>query len=181
MSEAARRRRYSTALGYLTALCGPVVLFPEKQPTAYSYNGVVLPKLPEWDKTVYPYAVIYYQKNKVISTNQSYEAVFLQHPGTVNGDFGTARLKHIYLPEETAALGRSLESPVMDNDWNELHDESISTNNGEPYISIGDTAAQKFEMVWSNFPIRYRTANDDAGIAVGDIYLAASEPIPVYE
>lgn len=57
MSEAAKRR-YSTALGYLTSLCGPVVSFPSTQPTAYSYNGVVLPKLPEWDKTVYPYAWI---------------------------------------------------------------------------------------------------------------------------
>ena len=25
----------------------------------YSYNGVVLPKLPEWDKETYPYAFIY--------------------------------------------------------------------------------------------------------------------------
>ena len=29
-----------------------------KKLVGYSYNGVVLPKLPEWDKTVYPYAVI---------------------------------------------------------------------------------------------------------------------------
>ena len=28
------------------------------EPVAYSYNGVVLPKLPEWDKETYPYAVI---------------------------------------------------------------------------------------------------------------------------
>lgn len=26
----------------------------------YLYNGVRLPKLPEWDKTVYPYAVVLY-------------------------------------------------------------------------------------------------------------------------
>lgn len=28
------------------------------EPVAYLYNGVRLPKLPEWDRTVYPYAVI---------------------------------------------------------------------------------------------------------------------------
>jgi hypothetical protein len=30
----------------------------EKQPTAYLYNGVRLPALPEWDKETYPYACI---------------------------------------------------------------------------------------------------------------------------
>lgn len=29
-----------------------------KQPVAYLYNGVRLPKLPEWDRVAYPYAVI---------------------------------------------------------------------------------------------------------------------------
>lgn len=29
-----------------------------KEPVAYSYNGTILPKLPEWDKTKYSYAVI---------------------------------------------------------------------------------------------------------------------------
>lgn len=29
------------------------------EPVAYLYNGVRLPKLPEWDKTAYPYAVLY--------------------------------------------------------------------------------------------------------------------------
>ena len=45
-------------MAYLLAQCAPPLKLPDKQPTAYSYNGVVLPKLPEWDKTVYPYAVI---------------------------------------------------------------------------------------------------------------------------
>jgi hypothetical protein len=30
----------------------------KKQPIAYSYNGVILPALPEWDREMYPYAVI---------------------------------------------------------------------------------------------------------------------------
>ena len=32
----------------------------KKTPVAYLYNGVRLPGLPEWDKTVYPFAVIVY-------------------------------------------------------------------------------------------------------------------------
>lgn len=31
----------------------------KKQPVAYLYNGVRLPKLPEWDQEMYPYACIY--------------------------------------------------------------------------------------------------------------------------
>ena len=34
-----------------------------KEATMYSYNGVVLPKLPEWDKTKYPYAVMFFTSN----------------------------------------------------------------------------------------------------------------------
>ena len=30
----------------------------ERQPISYSYNGVILPKLPEWDREKYPYAVL---------------------------------------------------------------------------------------------------------------------------
>ena len=30
----------------------------QKEPVAYLYNGVRLPKLPEWDKTAYPYAAL---------------------------------------------------------------------------------------------------------------------------
>ena len=29
-----------------------------REPIAYSYNGVILPKLPEWDSETYPYAMI---------------------------------------------------------------------------------------------------------------------------
>ena len=29
------------------------------EPIAYSYNGTVWPALPEWDKTTYPYAILY--------------------------------------------------------------------------------------------------------------------------
>ena len=47
IDKAPVRNLLSHVLGYLAALCGPVLSMPEKQPTAYSYNGVVLPKLPE--------------------------------------------------------------------------------------------------------------------------------------
>ena len=42
-----------------------------KTPDGYSYNGVQLPKLPEWDKEMYPYAVISYREG----INQYYLSV----------------------------------------------------------------------------------------------------------
>lgn len=36
----------------------PLPLNTGKKIVAYSYNGTVLPKLPEWDREMYPYAVI---------------------------------------------------------------------------------------------------------------------------
>ena len=40
-------------------LCIPERPVRKKVPIAYSYNGTILPKLPEWDRSVYPYAVMF--------------------------------------------------------------------------------------------------------------------------
>ena len=39
------------------------VVRESREPIAYSYNGTVLPPLPEWDKEVYPYAYITYKSS----------------------------------------------------------------------------------------------------------------------
>lgn len=45
--------------GLALGLAGkPLEFAPKKEPVAYLYNGVRLPKLPEWDRVAYPYAVI---------------------------------------------------------------------------------------------------------------------------
>lgn len=45
-------------MGIILGLCAPPAPQIPGEPIAYSYNGVVLPKLPEWDRSVYPYACI---------------------------------------------------------------------------------------------------------------------------
>ena len=46
----------SAVMGLIMRLCKP---FPKQsEPVAYLYNGVRLPKLPEWDRGAYPYAYI---------------------------------------------------------------------------------------------------------------------------
>ena len=48
----------SFANGFLCGLMGKGVLRGNKEPVAYLYNGVRLPKLPEWDRESYPYAYL---------------------------------------------------------------------------------------------------------------------------
>jgi hypothetical protein len=44
--------------GFCLGICGKPLPLVQKTPIGYSYNGVILPKLPEWDREAYPYAVI---------------------------------------------------------------------------------------------------------------------------
>lgn len=47
--------------GYALGICGkPLPFSTKKEPVAYLYNGVRLPKLPEWDRETYPYAYLLY-------------------------------------------------------------------------------------------------------------------------
>ena len=48
----------SSVMGLLLGQFSSPLPMAQKEPVAYLYNGVVLPKLPEWDKETYPYAVI---------------------------------------------------------------------------------------------------------------------------
>lgn len=128
---------------------------------SYLYNGVELPALPEWDKTVYPYAVIMRAKDY-----EQYPSAFegeyylicsvskfvFTHPsfnqyGGIDVDKGTA-LMSLYTPTEGDI---NWQSPQMVT-WDKGFTEDI------------------VDYVWCNPEI----SRED-----GTIYLAASDPIPV--
>ena len=153
MSEAAKRKR-STALGYLTALCGPVLSMPEKQPTAYSYNGVVLPKLPEWDKTVYPYAVIC----EVVFWG-GYYLYFLDRQAAILG---------MRFPNEFVGVEYRCEKGGTEWEYQRDGEFSSSSDNG-----YANGMAR-----WSNYDLYFKADLEEYG---GTLYLESSEPIPVYE
>ena len=54
----------SHVLGIVLALIQKALSPIRKQPTAYLYNGVQLPPLPEWDREMYPYAAILCNESK---------------------------------------------------------------------------------------------------------------------
>ena len=123
----------------------PIPIYNE--PVNYLYNGVKLPKLPEWDKTVYPYAVIinlYFGAGTYVRFLPSVEYETMS-----NGNWG---LK---------VSSDSLYSELTNGEWG-----VVSSKGNDSYIAVGEL------FCWASFDI----TNAD-----GSVYLAASEPIPVYE
>lgn len=136
---------------------------PEKTPTSYSYNGVVLPKLPEWDREKYPYAVI----------GSTYKTIWVS--GVPAGTryvfvvFKSTRYK-------SASGGGffftvpAIEWVYYNNEWVKCkeftEDNSTESDDGTYFSSI------MYGPDWADHDVY----NSD-----GTLYLAASEPTPVYE
>ena len=111
----------------------------------YSYNGVTLPALPEWDKETYPYA-------------------YIGHPGTTSPNTDTYRLAFAKV-----AL-------------------SVTVGDGYAYVSALNTIEYDLvDGVWTEASYTLYSANpiwsntDILSKADSTVYLAASEPVPVYE
>ena len=131
----------------------PTIPMPiyENAPAVYLYNGVQLPPLPEWDMASYPYAII-----TTAMTGSSYNLRFYK---TVNYFSSTANLLYF------GGDGNNVSVPCVgcsmtkyDAIWGELRTFD-NQNSSVP------------KAIWSNFDMEYE----------GTLYLAASEPIPVYE
>jgi hypothetical protein len=131
----------------------------EKVPIAYSYNGVVLPKLPEWDRERYPYAVIGGGMN---SASRGYRLYLTTtRPFAKQGD----TMIHI------TAMGVYFKyfSKIQDGIYGEWIDDGTSEIEDGEFFPIYDAVGG---TIWTNTDI----LNED-----GTVYLAASYPVPVYE
>ena len=119
----------------------------------YSYNGTILPALPEWDKETYPYASIAY-----ISPTSNYYINCTTAQTVISSD-GTAQIAVEDL--------KTYEFKLSDDGlkWEYFTQNSYSAN--QTIISV-----MYVNDPWTNYDI----LNAD-----GTVYLAASEPIPVYE
>jgi hypothetical protein len=117
----------------------------EKEPIAYLYNGVQLPPLPEWDREMYPYAVL---TNIVgsYSLELYYDNVLYHKDGVV------------YFKQDITILRSFLDKDTTQ--WGDFEERLYSE--GDVWII----------PMWTNTDI----LNSD-----GSVYLAASDPIPVYE
>lgn len=159
----------------------------QDEPTMYSYNGTVLPKLPEWDKTAYPYACITYiptggqtsfKKGAVtfVATDKPVFAGALveNFDGTYNILFAkspVARFRGIGCDENGDYGAKIVE-------WEcEVLDTVTTTKDAigdADYFVHGFSPKMEGEYVlWTNHDI-YTSDT-------GERYLTASEPVPIYE
>ena len=120
----------------------PFYILEEEKTALYSYNGTILPALPEWDKEKYPYATLYEGGLYI---------------------FGSALC--------TLVVG---EKPC-----------------GYDYAPYGSYECFYYDSAggWGEFRVCYGISNIHQPIWVnydlydnsGELYMGASEPIPVYE
>lgn len=160
----------SCVKGLLMGICGkPLPLaMAQKEPIAYSYNGVVLPKLPELAKKEYPYAVIaignlegyvlFLSKNPIkYMTTDGYVWGGERDDLVIDGDF-----------EKYDRLTHEGELEELDYWQPALFPDSLAIYQGT-YDTDKDVYIPGF--MWANHEV-----------LEGDIVrIAPSEPVPVYE
>lgn len=122
---------------------------PVGEMVGYSYNGVVLPELPEWDKTAYPYV---YLSNKTLGNRHYFTALSAV-------SFFTDKDGYWSVATYPKKLICSFDTKNGEfSEWRES--EQADETDGASVSAIG----------WANFD----ALNED-----GSVYLEASEPIPV--
>lgn len=139
---------------------------PTGEPIAYLYNGVQLPPLPEWDKEAYPYAFITYLADAA-GIDEKYagcifgQIVFCSGQFTVKSD-GYAYTENVDEKAYNFATGAlAVDLDVTEGEW---------TFGEETHVD--DMVLDAYMLLWSSYDI----LNED-----GSVYLAASDPVPVYE
>ena len=160
--------------GILLGIVGkPLPISQGKEPVAYLYNGVRLPKLPKWDKAQFPYAVIAYDIE-----NAKYDlycdAVPMSHitystSATEEVDFTGKKVEGYY-------MWQTLYSTLADGKWSE---PAYGDYGGFQINYLGTALAN---VVWANHDIpTYLYVKGTGRTPTGKLCIAASEPVPVYE
>lgn len=151
----------SCVMGLLLGQFSSPLPMAQKEPVAYLYNGVRLPKLPEWDREKYPFVVVMQEVSSSIY-------------------FAQAIAAPLYTEETVSLAGKSLFQLAYDQSyllksaiqetgtWGDWYEVPKAYFQGR----LENDGATENVLVWTNHDI----LNQD-----GTVYLAASEPVPVYE
>ena len=150
---------YTTQWASFKVMYNDICVMPASTPVPAgngmaAYKGVRLPKLPEWDKTAYPYAMISgWVEDEVegwilVVLPDKFNAIL-----TSNGDY---RLTDGG-PLVTEWYPAYIYELSIDDDWYRFSTHPLSG---------------LYPMIWSNYDIHTKD---------GELVLAASEPIPIYE
>lgn len=132
-----------------------------------SFNGVALPKLPEWDKATYPYAYIMNKTNQISGVR----AIALCASKSV----AVRNNEYLNINEKGYLYAEHQGAPETMSEWPTLN----------TYASY--PSDRSFAVTWTNANILDKYTNDVFRYAVEPIPLASSEPIrydgdiPIYE
>ena len=131
----------------------------------YSYNGTVLPEIPEWDKETYPYAYLVYAPGW--ATVNPYTVRFSTTPAEYSSEDQDWSIKN---PSESVGYSTMLGS----NRWLDVTEHTgtggfLVCEENPDLLSPNNATRQ---LVWCNADVTYPD---------GTVYLAASDPVPVYE
>lgn len=129
------------------------------EPTAYLYNGVELPPLPDWDKTAYPYVIIteaYLERGHVLWVCSE---VIVAHENWMDTGKTMLRLNGV----TTHYRSWKIEDT---EGWEEYLSGDLTD---EENVSKGSLTNEP--VLWVSFDMRNQE---------NAVYLAASEPVPVY-
>lgn len=121
-----------------------------RKPTAYLYNGIRLPALPEWDRGVYPYATIAVSSGKYLFTAWAAKPY-------CSGNFA------LFAPEGEGRITHLSCWVSADNSgWGEF-----------TYGELADNGAGSADKpFWADWDVLDEN---------GNVWLAASNPVPVYD
>ena len=137
---------------------------PVQTATMYSYNGTVLPALPEWDKETYPYVYIGYSP----MYNGYYMCHMCTEPFRVDGTGSSS--DYAGTEEGVYYTMISWRMFASSNEWKAYATSAEDPNT--PLPMTGSGMHQILPNVWSNYDVYF---------ASGGLYRSASEPVPIYE
>lgn len=135
-----------------------------RKPTAYLYNGIRLPALPEWDRGVYPFAFIEYWTGYARLYVSDTPVGINTYKLTATSDY----TKTVMGPRDGEAWKR-MEAALMSN-GEFVSDPAFweAEENSEPTTICG-----RSDVLWANY--------DVYDYVQSETFLTASDPVPVYE
>jgi N-acetylneuraminic acid mutarotase len=147
-----------------------------KTPTAYLYNGVKLPALPEWDREKYPYALISFDDYS-LDPSETFIVAFARLVKTIDYSNSTlCECVNYYAGDPHCTCTVAYGEPFS---WGHYSSGEYK----EGFGSSENDGDIRFDAIdWANFDLICQTdIYANAGKPIGSVYLKASEPIPVYE
>lgn len=145
----------------------PVPIYP----AGYSYNGITLPALPDWDSEAYPYVYIAQGKTKLLTTVKYFYMLYLCAEPMYWGYRGT-----LYSPAVGARMdGSAITFKITaDSGYNLTETEWSSETEHE-----ASTSYRPFSPFWANTDIYYVAESEYIEETLwGTLYLVGTDSVP---